>query len=67
MTWQDHLGVVHTVIEVAERGYVVWDTVCFYAVRIRVPDKPQADQHITCLFCLINPWSLHDQSRRKPM
>ncbi len=53
-TWQDHFGVVYAVIRVAERAYVVWDTVCFYAVRIRHIDVAAQPQAPTCLFCVID-------------
>lgn len=60
MTWGDHFGVVHNVIRVIEGDRkFAWDTLCFYAVRIpeRELDGLQDDRPITCLACLVNPWS----------
>ncbi len=59
VTWRDRFGVVHSTIRVVEEGRkIVWDTVCFYAVRIpeRQLDGLQDDYPITCLICLVDPW-----------
>jgi len=58
--WRDQFGVVHAVIRVADRvgggDVVVWDTLCFYAVRIRHLPTIEADTPLSCLFCLNDPW-----------
>jgi hypothetical protein len=59
--WMDAFGVVHVCIRVYDRvdgrDTIAWDTVCFHAVRIRHLPTIEADAPVSCLFCLVDPWS----------